>query len=98
QTVIGEPMTLIDDNGAPSGEKHVVFYNPPVVNRQLGIRKGAVNETRDIAGDLLRNGISTIVFARARLQVEVIARSLKQHVMDPLGNSGRVRAYRSGYL
>ena len=33
------PFELVDKNGAPSGEKYVVFYNPPVVNRALGIRR-----------------------------------------------------------
>ena len=56
------------------GERNFVFYNPPVINRQLGIRRGAVNETRDIAGKLLANGIPTIVFARSRIQVEVLTR------------------------
>ena len=39
-----------------------------------------------------------IVFARARLTVEVLVRYLKDMVRDPLGNAGRVRGYRGGYL
>ena len=38
EAMIGRPVRLIDENGAPAGERHVVFYDPPVVNRQLGIR------------------------------------------------------------
>ncbi|MDR0395696.1 MAG: DEAD/DEAH box helicase [Oscillospiraceae bacterium] len=98
QTLLEEPFTLVDDNGAPQGERHVIFYNPPVVNRQLGIRKSAVNETREIAKGLLQSGVSSIVFAKSRLQVEVLTHTLKQLVRDPLGNSGRVRGYRGGYL
>ena len=59
------------------GEKHFVFYNPPVVNKQLGIRKGALNETRALAQTLLHNDIPTIVFAKSRIQVEVLTRALK---------------------
>ncbi len=98
ETLTGRPVTLIDDNGAPVGEKHFVFYNPPVVNRQLGIRKGCVPVTRSIAGLLLKNGIQAITFARSRLTVEVLTRYLKDMVRDPLGNAGRVRGYRGGYL
>src|SRR5215469_7783707 len=35
QTLTGEKFELVERNGAPSGDKYVVFYNPPVVNRQL---------------------------------------------------------------
>ena len=98
ETLIGRPVTLIDDNGAPMGERHFVFYNPPVINRQLGIRQGSIPVTRAISGMLLRNGIQTITFARSRLTVEVLTRYLKDMVRDPLGNAGRVRGYRGGYL
>ncbi|MDD7411793.1 MAG: DEAD/DEAH box helicase [bacterium] len=96
--MIGRPLTLIDDNGAPAGKKHVVFYNPPVVNRQLGIRKSALGETRRIATGFLKNHIQSIVFARARVAVEVLVRSLKDQVRDALGNADSVRGYRGGYL
>ena len=98
ETLTGRDVTLIDDNGAPMGRRHFVFYNPPVINRQLGIRKGVIPETRQIAGMLLKNGIQTITFARARLTVEVLTKYLKDLVRDPLGNAGRVRGYRGGYL
>ena len=98
ETLIGRPVTLIDDNGAPMGERHFVFYNPPVVNRQLGIRQGVIPVTRAISGMLLKNGIQAITFARSRLTVEVLTRYLKDMVRDPLGNAGRVRGYRGGYL
>ncbi|MEG0741286.1 MAG: DEAD/DEAH box helicase [Clostridia bacterium] len=98
QSLTGREVVAVTENGAPTGERHFVFYNPPVVNRQLGIRKGVVNETRHIAEALLRNGIPSIVFARSRLQVEVLTRALKECVRDPFGFSGRVRGYRGGYL
>ena len=98
ETLTGREITLIDNNGAPMGQRHFVFYNPPVVNRQLGIRKGVIPETRALAGMLLKNGIQTITFARSRLTVEVLTKYLKDLVRDPLGNAGRVRGYRGGYL
>ena len=98
ETLIGRSVELIDQNGAPAGEKHYIFYNPPVVNRQLGIRKSVLGETRAIASMLVRNGVQSIVFAKSRLQVEVLTRQLKELVRDPIGNSGLVRGYRGGYL
>ncbi len=94
----GQEMTLIDQSGAASGEKHILFYNPPIVNRQLGIRKSALQESLKIASMLVDNDIPTIVFGKSRLTVEVMTRHLKERVRDPLGNAGRVRGYRGGYL
>ena len=98
ETLTGREVELVDDNGAPMGERHFVFYNPPVINRQLGIRRGVIPETRSIAGMLLKCGIQTITFARSRLTVEVLTKYLKDLARDPLGNAGRVRGYRGGYL
>ena len=98
ETLTGGPVKLIDDNGAPAGQRHVIFYNPPVVNAQLGIRAGSIPETRKIAASLLKNNVQHIVFARSRLTVEVLVRYLKDMVRDPLGNAGKVRGYRGGYL
>lgn len=98
EQMTGETMTLVDNNGAPMGERHVIFYNPPVVNKQLGIRKSAVLETRALAGLLVKNDVQSIVFARSRLQVEVLVKYLKDLVVNALGDSKRVRGYRGGYL
>lgn len=98
ERMTGREMLLIDQNGAPAGERHAIFYNPPVVNAQLGIRAGSIPETRKIAESMLKSGVQNIIFARARLTVEVLVRYLKDAVRDPLGNAGRVRGYRGGYL
>ena len=94
----GRSIEAVTENGAPMGERHFVFYNPPVVNRQLGIRRGVVNEVKRISETLLRNEIPTIVFAKSRLQVEVITRHLKECVRNAYGFTDRVRGYRGGYL
>ncbi len=67
ERMIEAPAALVDDNGAPRGEKYFLFYNPPVVNAALGIRRSYVNETRRIASIFLRNDLQTIVFAQSRL-------------------------------
>ena len=97
-TLTGRTLELIDQSGAARGVKHVVFYNPPVVNRQLGIRKSVLQETIRISSMLVDNDIPTIVFGKSRLTVEVLTRHLKERVKEPLGHSGRVRGYRGGYL
>lgn len=96
EKLIGAPVELVDRNGAPSGERHFIFYNPPVVNKELGIRRSSLLEGKRWAAELLKNGISTIVFARSRVAVEV----LLMYLQEALGRDGakQVRGYRGGYL
>ncbi len=98
EMLTGESFTLVDKSGAPTAEKHVIFYNPPVVNHQLGIRKSALSETRRIAESLVGEGIQTIVFSKSRLSVEVLVTYLKRMKKDALGNAPEIRGYRGGYL
>ena len=67
----------MDRNGAPRGEKFFVFYNPPVVNRQLGIRRSYIAETRRMALEFIERGLQTLVFANNRLATEVLVTYLK---------------------
>ncbi|MFC4777699.1 DEAD/DEAH box helicase [Paenibacillus sp. GCM10023252] len=97
ERLIGESVTLVDNNGAPMGEKHFVFYNPPVVNRQLGIRRSSVLETKKLAGLLLKQGVQTIVFARSRVRVELLLTYLQELIKDKV-NDRTIRGYRGGYL
>ncbi|MFD0711663.1 DEAD/DEAH box helicase [Paenibacillus sp. GCM10027626] len=97
ERLLGEQVALIDNNGAPMGEKHFICYNPPVVNKQMGIRRSSVLETRRLAGMLLRQGVQTIVFARSRVRVELLLTYLQEQVKDELG-AKTIRGYRGGYL
>ncbi|WP_020616312.1 DEAD/DEAH box helicase [Paenibacillus daejeonensis] len=97
ERLIGEQVTLVDNNGAPAGEKHFVFYNPPVVNKQLGIRRSSVLETQRLAALLLKQGVQTIVFARSRVRVEILLTYLQELVRREFGTK-TIRGYRGGYL
>jgi len=97
ERLIGEQVRVIDNNGAPSGEKHFIFYNPPVVNQQLGIRRSSVLETQRLAAMLLRQGVQTIVFARSRVRVEILLTYL-QDAVKQLPGGRQIRGYRGGYL
>lgn len=96
ERVVERPVTLIDVNGAPRGKKHVLIYNPPVVNRELGLRGSSRFAARDLAADLVTNGIQTLVFTRSRTGVEILLGYLRER----LGHREResIRGYRSGYL
>ncbi len=94
----GEPAELIDQNGAPQGEKHLLLYNPPVVNRELGIRQSYVQSARKVAERFLGHNIQTIVFARSRLRVELLVTYLKEALARRKKPKNLIRGYRGGYL
>ncbi len=98
EALTGREMTLVDESGAPRGEKYFAIYNPPVVNRQLGIRKSALGSARDVALSFLRKGMQTIVFAPSRLATEVLVTYLKEALERRPGSEGVIRGYRGGYL
>ncbi len=98
EKMIEAPVTLVDDNGAPRGEKHFVFYTPPIVNEALGIRRSYVNESRRIAAIFLQHNLQTIVFAQSRLTTEVLLTYLKQDIEKTIKDEGLIRGYRGGYL
>src|SRR6202790_2113314 len=89
---------VIEENGAPSGEKFFVFYNPPVVNRFLGIRRSYINESFRVAQEFLKRNLQTIVFANSRLYTEVLLTYLQQANPVQPGQSPAIRGYRGGYL
>ena len=93
-----ENVELVERSGAPRGERRLIFYNPPLVNREMGIRRSSMLEARRIAAPWIRRGVQTIVFCRSRLQVEVMLSYLRQDLAPRLDANRRVRGYRAGYL
>ena len=98
---VGVGVTLIDDDGAPRGEKHFILLNPPMIDPALGQRRSYTLEARDVAARFLAAGIQTIVFARARLTTEVLLTYLRD-ALSAAGPQGvdpqTIRGYRGGYL
>ena len=76
--IINEPVILIDDDGAEKGEKHFLIYNPPIIDKSLGLRRSAIQAGVNLAEDLLATNLQTIVFSRARRTVEIILTYLRE--------------------
>jgi DEAD/DEAH box helicase domain-containing protein len=98
ERLTGRPFEVVDQSGAPRGEKFFVFVNPPVVNHQLGIRRSYLGETRRIASEFLKRHLQLIVFAQSRLATEILTTYLKDDFDDEPGAPDRIRGYRGGYL
>ncbi len=99
EDLIEKKFVLIDESGAPRSAKTFILYNPPIVNRELGIRQSALTPARNMMGDLVGNRIQTIAFTTSRLSVEVLTKYLKDRYGPKIpGNDHYVTGYRGGYL
>jgi DEAD/DEAH box helicase domain-containing protein len=94
----GRPARLIDRNGAPRGERHIVLVDPPILDTATGARQSALTHAQRWALPFLRAGRQTIVFGRARVAVEIILTGLREALRESFGPRSRLRGYRGGYL
>ncbi len=109
ERLVEAPVTLIGPrrNGAPQGGQEILFYNPPLVDPALGIRRSSSMEAADLAAHFLAHDVQTIVFARARLTTELILSALRSGAEGEGFDSTpelkekappSIRGYRGGYL
>ncbi len=101
EKLLEEKVYLIDKSGAPVSPKKIFFYNPPVINFELGIRASYVGEAKKVAHHLIKNGIQTITFALSRLNVEVLTKYLKdafEKDRESMAEREKIAGYRGGYL
>jgi DEAD/DEAH box helicase domain-containing protein len=96
--LIEDEVEVQSENGAPAAEKTFVFYNPPVVNRALGIRRSYINEASRVSQEFLKHDLQTMVFANSRLHTEIILTYLQQANPQFPGKPETIRGYRGGYL
>ncbi len=98
RNLLGEEFQVLRESGAPQGRKHFLFWNPPLVDPDQGIRANYLEETYHLARFLYERGVKTIVFARSRLSVEVLLEKLRKALVHRADHGDRIAGYRGGYL
>jgi DEAD/DEAH box helicase domain-containing protein len=93
-----DAVVAVEEDGAAYGKRHVLFYNPPLINPDLGLRASAASEALDLTTRLLQAGVQTIVFARSRLSVELLLREMRARARQLGYDPVAVQGYRGGYL
>lgn len=94
EKLIEEKLSIIDQDYSQKGRKHFIIYNPPFVNKELGIRRSYLQETVRILRHLRNFDLQILLFARSRRNVEMIFTNLERKD----DNTEDIRTYRSGYL
>jgi DEAD/DEAH box helicase domain-containing protein len=94
----GRQPRLIDRNGAPSGERHILMVQPPLLDPATGARGSALTLATRWALPFLKADRQTLVFGRSRVGVELMLTTLREALRLGDGPRSRVRGYRGGYL
>src|SRR5437879_2102840 len=61
-------VEVLNSNGAPAAAKTFVFYNPPTINRALGIRHSYINESSRFVRAVVKHELQTLLFANYPLR------------------------------
>jgi DEAD/DEAH box helicase domain-containing protein len=93
EELLGEPVTVIGDDGAPRAERTVVLWNPPLLDVELGLRGSALGEAARLQAGFVERGLRTLTFAKSRKAAELVHR----FTADRLGDDSRLSPYRAGY-
>ncbi|HST18451.1 MAG TPA: DEAD/DEAH box helicase [Gaiellaceae bacterium] len=91
--LLGDPVTVVADDGAPRAERTIVLWNPPLLDAELGLRGSALAEAAKLQALLVERGLRTLTFAKSRKAAELIHR----FTADCLGDDTRLSPYRAGY-
>ncbi len=99
ERLVGDECRLVDRDGAPTAERKVVMWNPPLVDETTGARASVLGEAAGILARLVEDGVRTICFMRSRRGVELVHRFARLRLEDTgrADLADRIAPYRAGY-
>ena len=71
--LVGAPVGLVDEDGAPRGPRRLVVWERPLLDAVTGARPSAIGETAALLAALVRDDHQTLAFCRGRRTAEVVA-------------------------
>jgi DEAD/DEAH box helicase domain-containing protein len=95
RSLLGEDVTVVDDDGAPRSERTIALWNPPLLDEELGQRASALGEAARLMSGLVQRGLKTICFAKSRRAAELVHRMTADRV--DAATRARLAPYRAGY-
>jgi len=99
RSLTGRDVRVIDDDGAPRGEKQFVFWNPPYVDGTHVERRSSNGEGCALFAGLIGAGGQVLAFTKSRVAAELVYRYARERLERGAGGlAERIRPYRGGYL
>ncbi len=95
EALIGERVTVVDDDGAPRAQRTVALWNPPLLDAELGERASSLAEGARLLAGLVKQELRTICFTKSRKAAELVHRFARERLDPPLAR--RLAPYRAGY-
>jgi len=94
----GLEVAHISGDGAPLGPRKIVFWEPPLVQEDLNLRRSSNSEAAELLSELIRSGVRSICFTKSRRNAELIYQQTVDRLKesDP-GLADRLSPYRAGY-
>ena len=92
--ICGLDVSVVDDDGSPSGSRLLAVWRPPIADDGAPVSPNAT--TANLLAGLVTAGRRTIAFTGGRRSAELVAARAARIVDDEL--SPRIRSYRGGLL
>ena len=94
----GLEVAHVSGDGAPLGPRKIVFWEPPLVQEELNLRRSSNSEAAELLAELIRSGVRSICFTKSRRNAELIYQQTADRLKetDP-GLADRLSPYRAGY-
>ncbi|WP_408957801.1 DEAD/DEAH box helicase [Natrinema sp. 74] len=110
QALTGEPATVIDDDGSPSGRRHLAFWDPPTDDGGYGDGTGddarspskrpATVEAPEVWAHCCYHGVSSLLFCDSRKGTELAVGRAHDYLENPTlpyRGSTPLAAYNAGH-
>ncbi len=91
----GLDVRVVSKDAAAHAERTVAFWNPPILDEELGLRASPLGDAARILAQLVSAGQRTICFAKSRKAAELIHRFACERL--DAATAARLSPYRAGY-
>jgi DEAD/DEAH box helicase domain-containing protein len=94
-SLIGDAVTVIDQDTSPAGPRTFVLWNPELEDEVTGTRASPLGDAARVFSDLVAADVPSILFARSRRATELSYLRAKDRL--DAAHADRVAPYRAGY-
>lgn len=80
ERLIGRPVEVVDDDGAPRGRKYFALWNPSPLGKDQLARRSATDDAVHLMTEAILEGGQALAFTRTRQAAELLHRYVKEQL------------------